>query len=89
MVGNAMSNDVAARRQYALSLLGTPLQTATVTGANLIPGSPSQGWSPGAQEGSWNSWQQRGFMGPQAGGYRWGLPGGEARQAAYALANPS
>ena len=43
MVGNALGQDANARRQYAMGLLQSPLQTATVTGANLIPGSTSAG----------------------------------------------
>ena len=41
MVGAAASADQEARRNYAMQLLGQQLQTANVTGANLIPGSPS------------------------------------------------
>jgi hypothetical protein len=74
MVGQAAGQDQDARRQYMMQLLGMPLQTAQTAGANLIPGSPSQGWSPGAQEGSWNSWQQRGWLAPTTGGFRHGAP---------------
>ena len=41
MVGNALGQDADARRQYAMQLLQTPLQIASATGRNLIPGSPS------------------------------------------------
>lgn len=58
---NAAAQDEANRTQVGLSLLGTPLQTAQTAGANLIPGSPSAGYSQGAQEGSWNQTQQTGF----------------------------
>ena len=70
--GAAAANDAQNRRNTQLSILGTPLQTAQTAGANLIPGSPSQGWSPGAQEGSWDAFQQTGFIAPGAGGAQWG-----------------
>lgn len=70
--GAAAAQDAQNRRNTQLSILGTPLQTASTAGANLIPGSPSQGWSPGAQEGSWNAFQQTGFIAPGAGGAQWG-----------------
>lgn len=58
---NAAALDEANRTQTGLSLLGTPIQTAQTSGANLIPGSPSAGYSQGAQEGSWNMTQGTGF----------------------------
>lgn len=88
MVGQALGADAQARRQYALNLLQSPLQTATVTGGNLIPGSPSAGWSSGAQEGSWNSFGQRGYLGRTTGDFNFGSPGSREAQAAYARANP-
>lgn len=77
MVGNAMGQDAAARRQYAINLLQSPLQIATATGANFIPGSTSAGASSGAQEGSWNQFQNTGWtpggMGPNSyTGHGWG-----------------
>ena len=70
MVGNAMGQDAAARRQYAINLLQSPLQIATATGANFIPGSTSAGASSGAQEGSFNQFQSTGWtpggMGPNS-----------------------
>lgn len=69
----AAAQDQQNRNQFNLSLLNTPLQVAQTAGANLVPGSPSQGWSPGAQQGSWDSWQQRGWLSPTAGGYRHGI----------------
>lgn len=68
MVGNALGQDAQARRQYAMGLLQSPLQTATVSGANLIPGSTSAGYSPGAQEGSWNLYRSTGYVQPGVGG---------------------
>ena len=88
MVGNAMSNDVQARRQYALSLLGSPLQTATVSGANMVPGSPSQGYSPGAQEGSLNAYNAWGYTTPMVGGYNFSRPGAEAARQQNIYARP-
>ncbi len=38
---NAAAQDQANRNQFNLALLGTPLQTAQITGANYVPGSPS------------------------------------------------
>ena len=68
MVGNALGQDANARRQYAMGLLQSPLQTATVTGANLIPGSTSAGYSQGAQEGTWNAYRRTGYVSPGVGG---------------------
>jgi hypothetical protein len=73
-MGNAFSNaaaqDQAARNQFNLNLLNTPLQVAQTTGGNFIPGSPSAGFSSGAQEGSWNQFQSTGWtpggMGPNS-----------------------
>ncbi len=41
MVGNALGQDANARRTYAMQLLQSPLQIASATGHNYIPGSPS------------------------------------------------
>lgn len=65
--GAAAAQDAQNRRNTQLSILGTPLQTAQTAGANLIPGSPSAGYSQGAQEGSWNAYQQTGKL-PSGGG---------------------
>ena len=77
---NAAAQDQQNRNQFNLGLLATPLQVAQTAGANLIPGSPSQGWSPGAQEGSWNAWQQQQWLAPTTGGHQWGAFSGPARQ---------
>ena len=81
MVGNALGQDAQARRQYAMGLLQSPLQTATVTGANLIPGSTSAGYSGGAQEGSWNLYRSTGYVQPGVGMSGGTGPGG--RPMAY------
>ena len=38
---NAAAQDQANRNAFNLQLLGTPLQTAQITGKNYVPGSPS------------------------------------------------
>jgi hypothetical protein len=42
MVGSALGQDAEARRAYAMQLLQSPLQVEAITGANLVPGSPSK-----------------------------------------------
>lgn len=42
MVGTAMSNDANERYKRIYELLGMPLQIASATGKNFIPGSPSE-----------------------------------------------
>ncbi len=42
MTGQALGMDAQARRDYTMNLLRTPLQTMSVAGKNLVPGSPSQ-----------------------------------------------
>ncbi len=69
---NAAAQDQQNRNQFNLQLLNTPLQVAQTAGANLIPGSPSAGYSGGAQEGSWNQFRGNGSLGSGAGGYNWG-----------------
>lgn len=68
MVGQAQGMDQNARRQYALGLLGTPLQIAQTTGMNFIPNSPSQGINPDQQYNNFiNSPNGR----QQLNGYGW------------------
>lgn len=43
MTATAANQDAGNRRNTMLSLMGTPLQTATVSGANFVPGSLSRG----------------------------------------------
>ena len=62
MVGNALGQDANARRQYAMGLLQTPLQTATVTGANLVPGSTSTGGNLAEQQGEFDLYRTQGFV---------------------------
>jgi hypothetical protein len=49
MIGQASAGDAQNRRQFALNLLGTPLQVAQSSGANFIPGSYSRGPTTQAQ----------------------------------------
>ena len=43
MTANAVGQDAANRRNTWFQLMGQPLQTATVAGANFVPGSISRG----------------------------------------------
>ncbi len=69
MVGNALGQDANARRQYAMQLLQTPLQTATITGANWVPGSPSYGMEAKRQEGNFYAQAGQGSFGGKGGFY--------------------
>ena len=74
--GQASALDAQNRRSFDLSLLGTPLQVLHATGGNFIPGSPSAGFSTGAQEGSFNNWSNTGALpysvGPGGQPITWG-----------------
>jgi len=41
VIGQAAAADATARRNYMMQLLSSPLQTATISGRNYVPGSPS------------------------------------------------
>jgi hypothetical protein len=55
MVGTAASNDANERYKRIYQMLGQPIQTATVTGANFIPGSVSHGQNARQQEANFYS----------------------------------
>ena len=55
MTGKALGMDADARRNYALQVMGTPMQIAQGSGANFLSNSPSRGANWNAQEGNyWN-----------------------------------
>ena len=68
MVGNALGQDATARRQYAMNLLQTPLQIASTTGANFIPGSVSAGVGVNDQMGEFDMYRTQGLIPRGAGG---------------------
>jgi hypothetical protein len=55
MVGTAASNDANERYNRIYQMLGMPIQTATVTGANFVPGSTSHGQNARQQEANFYS----------------------------------
>jgi hypothetical protein len=65
LAANAAAQDAAGRRQSLFQLMGTPLQTAQVAGANFVPGSPSVGPTTGSQQHNFAN------KGPQYGQYNW------------------
>jgi hypothetical protein len=68
MVGGAASADQDARRNYMMQLLGTPLQTAQVNGANFVPGSVSAGYGPGDQSAEFDLYRGQGYVPAGVGG---------------------
>ena len=53
MMGQATAADAQSRRNYALQLLGTPMQVAQSRGANFLPGSTSRGANFNAQQANY------------------------------------
>jgi len=79
MTGQALGMDAQARNNYALQLLGTPLQIAQGGGGNFIPGSPSYGQDAGATQRGAERFRTSGYVphgvGDTGGGYRYGTGG--------------
>ena len=64
MTGQALGMDAQARNNYALQLLGTPMQVAQGSGANFMTNSPSRGANWNAQQGNyWNRDRSNEWMG--------------------------
>ena len=93
MTGQAQGMDNDARRQFALQLMGTPLQIAQTAGANFIPGTVSQG--PGTQQQQDNfsrfgdtGWVPRGVGMQQLIQQNWGNQFPGAGQQPQVAGNP-
>jgi len=55
MTANAVGQDAQNRRNTWFQLMGQPLQTATVSGANFVPGSTSRGIATNQQANFFNN----------------------------------
>jgi hypothetical protein len=68
MVGTAAANDANERYKRIYQMLGQPIQTATVTGANFVPGTVSAGGSISDQMGEFDMYRTQGLIPRGPGG---------------------